>query len=186
MIKVYLKSCGNDHASQHTAAYELLFGAAEKYHGIKASEKDILIAEKGKPYFAEIPISFSISHCKGLAVCAVCSADEGEVGVDCERLRSFRAAVSGRVFTESERALINSSSNKEQCAVTLWTLKESYVKYTGTGLAGHTKDIEFSLKDGKVLSDKKDLSFYTCTVEGIYTVSLCCKCGAEYRVIFGN
>lgn len=177
MIKVFIRKCGSTYNEQHTAAYEMLFDAVKKLYGVNASFEDIAVAERGKPYFKDIPLSFNISHSKELAAAAVTEKEYGEVGVDCENIRICRKNTAARVFSPEERQLILNSSDINLAYTKLWTLKEAYVKYTGTGLAGHMRDIVFSCEDGEIMSSDSSVSLFTRVNDGLTAVSLCCRKG---------
>lgn len=177
MIRVYIRKCGNTHSEQHETAYGLLFDKTRELFGYDADCKDISFTDKGKPYYADIPVEFNISHCKGYAVCAVCGKDEGSIGVDCEIIRPFKEASMRRIFSEKEKAMIRESDTPDLLCTKLWTLKESYVKYTGTGLACHMQDISFDFDGERILSDTT-LDFQCRTLGNSALVTLCSACGA--------
>ncbi|MFQ9702537.1 MAG: 4'-phosphopantetheinyl transferase family protein [Enterocloster clostridioformis] len=71
----------------------------------------------------------------GLVVCAV--ADRA-LGVDTERIRPFKEGLMRRVCSESERGFVlegRSEAARQERFFRLWTLKESFVKAIGRGLA---------------------------------------------------
>ncbi len=89
----------------------------------------------GKPRFAdpELPF-FSLSHSGRYALCAL---SDGEVGCDIQKMRPFDERVAGRIMTAGELALFRTLGGRqaEEYFYRLWTVKESYVKYTGEGLS---------------------------------------------------
>lgn len=97
--------------------------------------------EWGRPALAPesmpTPLHFNVSHTEGLIVCLVSS--EHEVGVDTEQLSRAPTLLSlaARVFAPDELRELSALPEKEQAqrAVLLWTLKESYIKARGMGLA---------------------------------------------------
>ncbi|MGN0690977.1 MAG: 4'-phosphopantetheinyl transferase family protein, partial [Oscillospiraceae bacterium] len=123
-----------------------------------------------------------ISHCKGYAVCAVCGRDEGAIGVDCEIIRPFREASMRRIFSADEIAMIKDSDSPELLCTRLWTLKEAYVKYTGTGLAGHMRERAFSFDGDRVLSDG-DIRLYSDMIDDSAVISLCCDRGRSAEFV---
>ena len=141
MIKVYVKYLDNKERSYqklHDAAWSMLHHAVYSHTGSDFTDEDIIRGEKGKPYFRSIPLHFGISHCDG---CAVCAISDTPIGADCETIRKFKQRTAEKSFTSSELALISGS---DEMLSRLWSLKESYVKFTGTGLAGHFNDVIFS------------------------------------------
>ncbi len=59
------------------------------------------------------------------------------VGVDIEKIRPIDFAIAERFFTASEYRLLMDTAEQErlQLFYTLWTLKESYIKFVGKGLS---------------------------------------------------
>lgn len=83
------------------------------------------------------PIHFNVSHTAGLVVCLVSS--HPDIGVDtehCSRAPDL-LALAPTVFAPQELRDLTALSTHAQArrAVELWTLKESYLKARGTGLA---------------------------------------------------
>lgn len=88
--------------------------------------------EHGKPFIPNGPY-FSISHCpKGLAV-AIHSAP---IGIDIEAPRRLDMDLMHRIMSPHEQQLILSDSLPEMKFAELWTRKEAYLKYLGTGIQG--------------------------------------------------
>jgi len=92
------------------------------------------IAERGKPYLRNTPhLFFNLSHCRNIVACIL---HHSEVGVDVECRRTFKESFLQRVFSYEEQQQVHHSSDPEMTFVQLWTRKEAYVKYTGTGILG--------------------------------------------------
>lgn len=93
----------------------------------------------GKPFLKEYPeVFFSISHCK--CGCAVVVADE-LVGIDIENIVPFSWDVAKRVCCPEELDVLKQSTDKEREFIRMWTMKESFLKMTGEGIAGDLKSI---------------------------------------------
>ena len=92
-------------------------------------------ARGGKPYFAKLPICFSLSH-SGEYVFAV--ADHHEVGVDIQKKdRDAICRVARRFYAQEEMddsAHLNETERMDYL-YRLWTMKEAYGKLTGQGVA---------------------------------------------------
>lgn len=92
---------------------------------------------QGKPHIASPAVTphlhFNLSNTAGLVVCAVSVAHE--VGVDAERVDREVPEV---VFSAAERAALGALPPGERARrqFDYWTLKESYLKARGDGLAG--------------------------------------------------
>ena len=111
----------------------LLLGEALRNAGYEAPSA-VTYGENGKPFLADIPLSFSLSHSGEWVVCAL--ADR-EVGCDVERVRPVRTAVAGRYFRPEEAATIAAAPTPDERYdrfFRYWTLKESFVKALGSGL----------------------------------------------------
>lgn len=118
MIRVFYTPCGKSYKEQHTAAYELLYAAADI---CDLPSGRVEKTEDGKPYFADIEGTFfSIAHGCGYAVVAI---GDRECGVDIEGQRGISDRISKRY--------LGGAQGKE--ALILWTKKESYGKLNGKG-----------------------------------------------------
>lgn len=95
--------------------------------------------ERGKPFFSEIPLYFSMSHSK----CAVgAAASEAEVGFDITDSRSIRENLAERICSPAEYEQFKNAENKQRFLRQLWCKKESLVKRTGEGFSKDFKDID--------------------------------------------
>ncbi len=92
---------------------------------------------KGKPYFADIPLFFSLSHSEGRVICAV---SETEIGADLQYPRELDAEkLAERFFSLEERTDWSKLAPKERQKYfyRCWTRKEAYGKLTGEGVAAY-------------------------------------------------
>lgn len=117
--------------------------------------------EKGKPFAAGLDIQFNISHSGNFVVCA---ADKKSIGVDIEEIRPVKLSVAKRVYTQTELFYLfgytptDNAFDKtpdSQMLVRffeLWTAKEAYLKYTGTGLVDNLK--ELSVDRNNIICEK--------------------------------
>lgn len=88
--------------------------------------------EYGKPYVEGGP-EFSLSHCKfGIAV----AVDDKPIGIDIESIRDIKPELVERTMNEAEQALIGTDPVE---FTKLWTQKEAYLKYLGTGIIDNLK-----------------------------------------------
>lgn len=95
--------------------------------------------ERGKPFFSEIPLYFSMSHSK----CAVGAAvSETEVGFDITDSRIIREETAKRICSPDEYEDFEKAANKQRFLRLLWCKKESLVKRTGEGFSKDFKDID--------------------------------------------
>ena len=128
-------SVGVESAETYLLLQEMLRDA-----GAPLSEMILRTDENGKPSL-NLPFGFSLSHSKGLLVCALAS-NVGErvcpIGVDVE----LRGRMSGeqmhriaeRWFSDAERRSL-AEDPSEEAFLAIWTGKEAMAKYFGQGLA---------------------------------------------------
>ena len=119
---------------------------------IKENNAEYGFSENGKPYLLGYPeIRFNLSHSHERVMC-VCAKGDIELGCDVEMVRNERLKVAKRFFTEYENRLLDEcATDKDRDALffELWTLKESYIKCTGEGLARSMDSFEFSRYRGR-------------------------------------
>lgn len=106
----------------------------------------------GKPAITpDCGLRFNLSNTAAMAVCLVSDAP-AQVGVDVEsHARVARIAeVAQKVFSEAERSQLDalSASAKLDRCLSLWTLKEAYVKARGIGMTLPLRGISFLFDEG--------------------------------------
>lgn len=124
--------------------------------------------ERGKPYFSSYPLHLSLSDSHGLRAVAL---SQGTVGVDLEwqKKRPFEK-LSARYFSPEEQAFLHGGDADR--FYSLWTAKEAYVKYTGTG-------IDHTFPQWSVLSLKEVI--LTSSVLENYRLALCLPPAHPFR-----
>jgi 4'-phosphopantetheinyl transferase len=107
--------------------------------------------EKDKPEIVDppLPLRFNISHTKDLIICAVTLNDD--IGCDVENIGRSNdvLAIAERYFSKQETTeLFALPSDKQRDRFfDYWTLKESYIKAWGLGLAIPLGDFSFTIAD---------------------------------------
>ena len=116
---------------------------------------DWIYNEYGKPYIEGGP-EFSISHCQhGIAV----AVDDKPIGIDIESIRPVKSELIERTMNQAEQDYIGQDPTR---FTELWTRKEAYLKYKGTGIIDNLKH---------VLDDTKNVRFETTkTTNYVYTI----------------
>ena len=112
-----------------------------RYVALAPNEWRFRIEEYGRPEVAELPagapdLRFNLSHTEGLVACAVTVGRD--VGLDVENVhRQLTHQVPERFFSPQEVADLRALPQEDQALVFFdyWTLKESYIKARGLGLA---------------------------------------------------
>lgn len=112
--------------------------ALSHYRGVAPQDWRFTTNAHGKPApESDCGLRFNLSNSLGLAVCLVADAPV-EVGVDVEPLaRAGQIAdLAHKVFSAAERAQLDSLGPAEKLdrCVSLWTLKEAYIKARGKGI----------------------------------------------------
>lgn len=87
--------------------------------------------EYDKPYLKNIDIKYNISHSGEYVICILSNK---EVGCDIEVIKEANLDVAKRFFSTDEYKQIINSSNANDEFYRLWVIKESYLKYKGTGI----------------------------------------------------
>lgn len=119
----------------------------------------------GKPYLEGTPdFHFNITHTQG-AVAAAFSSQP--VGIDAEyKGREPNLRIARRFFSEEEyRYIMEESPLRSQRFLEIWTAKEAYVKWTGTGLT-------VPLSSFSVLKEEAAKKIKSFSI-GKYQISLC-------------
>lgn len=145
---LYVLPCQSEFSGRHERAAalhglgeRLLFHAVRQELGIGREELVLRHTAKGKPYFENTPIYFSISHCPGLVCCAL---SKKSVGVDAEAVSRCSPRLARRICTEGELAFLERSPDKDLALTVLWTLKESRMKQNGEGIRFGFQNAAFS------------------------------------------
>ena len=129
-------------ADAHAAALALL----EKLYGGPLPE--IRRTKLGKPYFADSPLHFSISHTPHY-VFAVLS--DRPIGIDAEEMdRDIKLSLAEKILSPGEYAQFQKAEDKRLALLKFWVLKEAAGKCTGEGLQLWPNHTDFSLSDPRL------------------------------------
>jgi 4'-phosphopantetheinyl transferase len=107
----------------------------------------------GKPYLKDYPeICFNLSHSGDYVCCAV--GDE-PVGVDIQKHVPVKEGLAERFFTEDENRQLKelSGEESEQLFFRMWSIKESYIKFTGQGMKQGIDTFGIDWKLGAILDE---------------------------------
>ena len=127
---------------QSLLGYVLLWiGACRRFH-TDIRQYQIATLENGKPYLSDLhSVSFNISHCRKGVLCAL---DSESVGADAQdRIKNSRD-IAERVFSLAEMDEYRLSDQPERYFTRIWSMKESFVKYSGVGLREDFRELDFS------------------------------------------
>ncbi len=125
---------GQEHcySHEHEQAYELLRNVVWDFYKENTEKLHIEKGIHGKPFFVDSGVQFNISHCKGMAACAVSKIFC--LGIDVENVRPYRENVAKRVMTGLELQKLEQAEDKDEFFFRVWTAKESLVKMSGDGI----------------------------------------------------
>ena len=138
--------CRLEGRSGHEAGRDLLCRLYREETGREMP--DILVTDRGKPYFADGNWHFSISHTQHHAFCVL---SRGPVGLDAEEAdRNIRLSLAQKILSPGEKRQFDAASDPRRALLTFWVLKEAQAKFTGDGLRGYPNHTNFSLEDPRV------------------------------------
>ncbi|MDR0982848.1 MAG: 4'-phosphopantetheinyl transferase superfamily protein [Culturomica sp.] len=131
---------------KETFVGRLLLAKAIADEGLVYNPDMILKNEHGKPYLSySDDFFFNISHSGDYIVCTV---SDTEVGIDVQKLRKFSETIALRYFHPNEAKMLETLEDKSDYFFTLWTAKEAYLKYLGSGLSGGLNSFEVVMFEG--------------------------------------
>lgn len=157
--------------------------AANTGESADADELRIARSDRGKPYFVNSRLRFSVSHTGSLWACVIA---EQPVGFDVQEIRRADwQRLSERFFTEAEAEYVR--EHGELGFFRLWVRKEAFVKFTGRGFAGGGFD-SFSVLDeaGRLASVIDDGTERAETAEIDLGEGLCAAVCAEKLAVLGK
>ncbi len=105
---------------------------------------------RGKPYFTDGSLHFSITHTKTTVFCAL---SDVPVGIDAEDLtRKVSPSLAEKILSAHEYAQYEALPQEErnEALLRFWVLKEAEVKCSGLGLRGYPNHTAFDLDDKRV------------------------------------
>jgi 4'-phosphopantetheinyl transferase len=108
----------------------------------------ICTTPRGKPYFADSPIHFSISHTHRRVFVAL---SDVPIGIDAEETdRTVRLDLAQKILSPAEKVQFEAAEDQRMALLTFWVLKEAAAKCSGEGLRGYPNQTNFSLSDRRV------------------------------------
>ncbi len=155
--------------------------------GLDVRDRKTALGENGKPYFPDAPsVRFNLSHSGSVVMAAV---SDREVGCDVEKTGEAPSGLAKRFFHPNEyAAVLSCKTDAERIEIfyRLWTLKESYLKATGTGMSVPLGSFEIRLGSVPTLRAEggEGFSFLEPETFDGYRSAVCVKgeaSGAEIR-----
>ncbi len=130
----------------HEAGRALLSRLYRQYTG--QAIPAIKISERGKPYFPDGKVFFSISHTPKHVFCAI---SDRPIGIDAEEAdRNIRPALAEKILSDAELSQYRTAADPRLALLAFWVLKEAAAKCSGLGLQGYPCHTAFSLDDPRL------------------------------------
>lgn len=145
------------HRHQYLVTRALVRSCLSTFFSIDPAAWQFNTGAYGKPVVGHpevgIPVKFNLSHTRGLIVCAI--VRDYEIGVDVEDTqRATRAGLDSlsSYFSPPEIDELGRlpAARRKQRFFDYWTLKESYIKARGLGLAIPLDKFSFRFEDDKL------------------------------------
>lgn len=138
------------------AAHRLLCRGLISEYGFTPSEDEWREGDFGKPYLKDHKGAFfNISHSGQMVMCAIGAR---EVGADIQEMRPVKDTLAAYVLSDEERKAYMDSGRDEGLFYKIWTLKEAYLKFRGSGI-GELGSIAAYPKDGKIVTNAAGCGF---------------------------
>ncbi len=122
-------------------------------------------------------LHFNLSHSGGYVCCAF---GDKPVGVDIQKMTDVKEGVAERFFTEKDRKKLDECSGEDKKALffQMWSIKESFIKLTGAGMAQGLDTFEIDWEKKQILkAGSGKTSAYFMTMDDLpgYGFCVCCR-----------
>ena len=151
--------------------------------GLHKEDYLIRIGEHGKPLVeSRFSVWYNLSHSGDYIVAAFSHL---EVGIDIEQKRKARMEVARRFFHPAEiQCLQNLAGDaQDELFFRYWSVKESFLKYTGSGLSSPLSGFEVRFVDHRPRifqsENLRNLSISACPVDPAYKCFVCAETTEE-------
>lgn len=133
--------------SGHAAGRALLADMYREKTGEALPE--MLVTDRGKPYFADGSLHFSISHTKRRVFCVL---SENPVGIDAEETdRDIDLRLAEKILSENEKRRYHAATDERRTLLRFWVLKEALAKASGEGLRGYPNGTDCDPFDPRII-----------------------------------
>lgn len=146
---------------------------------LQTGDYRIVRGEHGKPYIERRDdVFFNLSHSGEYVVCALSTS---EVGVDIERKGKVRIGVARRFFHPCEVELLENLSGPQQAELFFryWSVKESFLKYTGSGLSSPLSGFKVCFAGDGIRLEKEHsripVDIRECQIDDGYSCFVCSR-----------
>ncbi|MCU1677598.1 MAG: 4-phosphopantetheinyl transferase [Frankiales bacterium] len=150
---------GADHRSDYIHAHALLRRAlSDCVDGVPPAAWEFAATPEGRPEVVDRgshgDVRFSLSHTRGVVVCAVTVMND--CGVDVEPIGMLDALPRRRVLSAEEAAALGTAEVQvaAEMYTRLWTVKEAYAKARGLGLLLPFDQLHVTLGEHPAIDDR--------------------------------
>lgn len=162
---------------KHNFLLNILINKLNEYFNINILKDVILYDKNGKPYIKNNQKKISFSYSDELAIVGI---SDYNLGIDVEKIKKYDEKIIKRIYSKREFDFINNSNNKNYEFTKLWTYKEAFVKFKGTGIDKNFRKLNFIDNN----SYKHDTFFKTINYTD-YIITVCSKdLNLEVEVIY--
>ena len=116
-------------------------------HSIDKSTLVISRNADGRPCIINrTDVDFSISHSEGAVLCSLCLGDNVRTGCDVQHVRYYspdKMAQLAEIFMSRQDHAEYLETQDEKLFYTIWTRRESYIKFAGRDVFQDLRDIDF-------------------------------------------
>lgn len=148
---------------------------------VNVNNKEISFSanEYGKPHCEFLDnFHFNVSHSGKWVVCAI---DSNPIGIDIEKISPIDLDISKNYFSNREHENLMRSNNPFEYFFTLWSLKESYIKFIGKGLSHPLNSFSIVFANNSKINIEVDTRILESTffkqydVDKDYKMAVCCS-----------
>ncbi len=113
------------------------------------SEENILIGTHGKPYVSDGKFYFNLSHSGEYVFCAY---DNEPIGIDIQKIKDQIPKHTNKILSKEEREYLLSLNEKDRISAfySIWSDKESIIKWDGRGLRMPLESISLVTQEEKI------------------------------------
>ncbi len=152
---------------------------------LKNSDINFIKNEYGKPFLNNVAdVYFSLSHSEEYVLCGI---SDKELGVDIEKINEIELDIAEDFFHHREYKVILKQLEEQrlQYFYRIWCLKESYLKYIGTGLSTPLNSFYVNESDGEICiytaeGQLENIELEILFIDEKYSAAVCYKNNLKY------
>ena len=160
------------------AAYILLLYGIYLADGVLCRKLQFTYGKYGKPALIGFPnLHFNLTHCSRGVACAI---SRTAIGIDIQNIDEYDASLVRTVMSPEEQQIISESRIPEVMFMRIWTCKESYLKFVGTGIDDDLAKLSFPQRENRFYANN---CYFSLNEHAGCVISLCESTCAYHRTI---